>query len=694
MKRRRRIPVLIKGELPSEVRLWILRVLVMLDGHRQFIKMDGVQNFGLASVLGLDDWSEQVEGEFDWKAARQELRQLHKAAERGKRLNGLPPVLENNLSRLSSVIGLSDVDCRILAFVAYLKSDQALEDATDFLGALSSVRVIRSLAIVLGLVESEVRTALGPHGTLARSGLIKLETHGSTLGTKLELLSDDFADEVITLNTDPVDLIRSSVIASAPPHLQIGDYQHVGDALSILRPYLKRSIIDRRKGVNVFFYGKPGTGKTQLAKVLAREIGCQLFEIVCDDREGGSIDGDKRLQALCAAQSFFASRQAFLLFDEVEDVFPDRHSFFERRPVAQQRKAWMNRLLEENSVPTIWISNSKDVDAAFLRRFDFVLEVPIPPQGQREQITRNTCLDLLPESSISRISNSAALAPALITRASSVVESIRQELKECEIAPAVELLISSALLAQGLAPIRKQSSLLKSEVYDPAFVHSDADLEQLKQGLARTKAGRLYLYGPPGTGKTAFAHWLAGQVGMPLVVKRGSDLLSPYVGENERNIAGAFREAEQAQAALLIDEVESFLQDRRTAQRAWEISLVNEMLVQIETFTGIFIATTNVVQGLDPAVLRRFDMKVRFDFLTADQAWLLMNRYCVLLELPLPPKHMKNEIGRLTDLTLGDFAVIDRQRRLNQIDSAEAILSALKTECSFKEGAQTRIGFV
>jgi len=41
---------------------------------------------------------------------------------------------------------------------------------------------------------------------------------------------------------------------------------------------------------------------------------------------------------------------------------------------------------------------------------------------------------------------------------------------------------------------------------------------------------------------------------------------------------------------------------------------------------------------------------------------------------------------RLTSLTPGDFAVVDRQRRLNQIDSAEAVLSALRRECSFKEG--------
>ena len=54
---------------------------------------------------------------------------------------------------------------------------------------------------------------------------------------------------------------------------------------------------------------------------------------------------------------------------------------------------------------------------------------------------------------------------------------------------------------------------------------------------------------------------------MPLTVKRVSDLISPYAGESEQNIARAFRDAQSEQAVLMMDEVDSFLQDRRGAQR-------------------------------------------------------------------------------------------------------------------------------
>lgn len=109
-----------------------------------------------------------------------------------------------------------------------------------------------------------------------------------------------------------------------------------------------------------------------------------------------------------------------------------------------------------------------------------------------------------------------------------------------------------------------------------------ASLQEVAAGLVKSKTGRLCLYGPPGTGKTAFGQWLAETMGVPLLVKRASDLMSMWVGENEKNIAAAFRQAKNDGALLLIDEVDSFLQDRRGAKARWESSLVNEMLTQNE----------------------------------------------------------------------------------------------------------------
>src|SRR5690606_31926520 len=117
----------------------------------------------------------------------------------------------------------------------------------------------------------------------------------------------------------------------------------------------------------------------------------------------------------------------------------------------------------------------------------------------------------------------------------------------------------------------------------------------------------------------------------------------------------AFRQAEQQGALLLIDEVDSFLQDRRKAQRSWEASMVNEMLTCMESFPGVFIASTNLIDGLDQAALRRFDLKVKFDFLRHEQAWELLCRHCARLGLPAPPVCLQANMRKLDRLTPGDY---------------------------------------
>jgi hypothetical protein len=191
---------------------------------------------------------------------------------------------------------------------------------------------------------------------------------------------------------------------------------------------LTQAVASNRQGVNIFVYGVPGTGKSELARALAVELGCALFEVASEDEDGDPVTGERRLRAYRAAQSFFDRRRAMLLFDEVEDVFSDGGNVFGHKSTAQRRKAWLNRTLEQNRVPTLWLSNSIDgVDPAFMRRFDVLVEVPVPPRAQRERILEAACGDLADTSTLARMAQAEALAPAVVDRAASVVRAIRSE---------------------------------------------------------------------------------------------------------------------------------------------------------------------------------------------------------------------------------------------------------------------------
>lgn len=684
------------ANLQPIVRLWLLRILILLEGHREFIQSHGFRCDALAEILGLGQALDSPIEDFDVKKARSELRVLHQKCERKYSNATAPNCLLDNCLRLSHLVGLSDTDRRILEFTVMLNNERLLDDTADFLGQLSSVKVFHSLALILDIPDDEIRKALAAQGVLAQSGLVAVSRSGtSTLRGKLDLLSDNFADHIYSSEADPVSLLRDTVALSAPPTLKMADYEHIKSTLAVLRPYLKQSVSTQRRGVNIFMHGDPGTGKSQLAKVLSDEMGCELFEVASEDCDGDPVNGDRRLRAFRAAQSFFAQRRAIILFDEVEDVFNDGDRMFGRKSTAQTRKAWINRILEENPVPTLWLSNSiQCLDPAFVRRFDMVLELPVPPKAQRHRILESTCADIIDEQTMARIAEAETLAPAVVTRAASVVRSINDELGKQGAATAFELLIGNTLEAQGHVRIKKNDPNRLPEIYDPAFIHADADLRSVAEGLIRARSGRLCLYGPPGTGKTAYGRWLAEQMGVPLMVKRASDLMSMWLGEQEKNIARAFRQAEQEGALLLIDEVDSFLQDRRGAQHSWEVSGVNEMLTQMESFSGVFVASTNLMRGLDQAALRRFDLKVCFDFLQPEQARELFHRYCGQLGIALPEPVQLCSLMRIKNLTPGDFAAVARRGRFAALDTPAALLGALESECAVKEGTKSAVGFI
>ena len=128
----------------------------------------------------------------------------------------------------------------------------------------------------------------------------------------------------------------------------------------------------------------------------------------------------------------------------------------------------------------------------------------------------------------------------------------------------------------------------------------------------------LLFWGPPGTGKSFLARHLVEQIGRPLIVKRSSDLLGPYVGMTEARIAEAFSEARSQEAVLVIDEIDSLIYRRNADLRSWEVNQVSEFLVQLEQERGMLIWTTNRPESIDPAAKRRIIKIVKFQYLDAD----------------------------------------------------------------------------
>jgi len=294
---------------------------------------------------------------------------------------------------------------------------------------------------------------------------------------------------------------------------------------------------------------------------------------------------------------------------------------------------------------------------------------------------------------LNRIAAAEHLSPGQLERASAFagVASPKDPKRALELAE-LSLERSAVLLGQSRLPSHNRVHT----GYELRHLNIDLDLEQLIAGLRHNPSGTFCFYGPAGTGKSELARHIAETIGRQPLVKRASDLLSKWVGEAEKNIASMFAEAREQDAVLILDEADSFLAERWSARNSWEITQVNEFLTQMEAHDGLFIATTNLMERLDQASLRRFVGKVRFDYLKPQQRLELFRQELARLGGdPAEAGAVAGELQHLDRLTPGDFAVAARQFALwRRKVTGRELLDTLRKECAAKAGTGRHIGFV
>ena len=149
---------------------------------------------------------------------------------------------------------------------------------------------------------------------------------------------------------------------------------------------------------------------------------------------------------------------------------------------------------------------------------------------------------------------------------------------------------------------------------------------------------------------------------------------------------------------MVLDEVDSFLCERGEATHGWEVSQVNEMLTQMESFEGIFIATTNLVENLDRASIRRFDYKIEFKALDSKRLSEAFAIYAEFLGLRDSEGFLRTQGGkleRLSNICFGDFALIARGARLEPLKDSQSLYEKLLAESKLKDSQKgAKIGLI
>jgi transitional endoplasmic reticulum ATPase len=670
--------------------VWSLRAILHPQAFKRIAKASFLNSEeDIFRVIGLECIIEKEIRPFDlYQLFKKQLQTLERQC-----FSQHEPLL-HNIDLLAEMIGLSTTEKEILLFALVLQNNQGLREAVEYLGSTGIPGLIQHLSCILKIKPDKIFEALRGDGPLCASGLIDLNKRHATLdiANRLEALNG-LVHALQNPHADIEHALSAFFFKVPPSRLTLSDFSHLGEDLNILSTFLIASLAKRAAGVNVLMYGPPGTGKTELARVIAANLGVSLYEVSSQDADGDPACTDRLWRSYLLCQSLFSRRRdCLILFDEIEDVFPsEAHQFFGMMVRSGHNKGWTNRVLESNVVPSIWISNSiEQIDPAFLRRFDFILEVPTPALAVRRQmLTKMMGGIAVKDEWLEAMVNNHHLVPGHMEKAVKVAALMGADDQG---APehVIDRVIHNLHKAMGVrSPNRtkKEAPL----IYDLAFLNTDPNLARLEEICGAESCLKVCLHGPSGSGKTAFVHYLAERLNRKIIAKKASDILGPFVGQTEQQMASMFAEAsDQEENILFLDEADSFLQDRGRARQSWEITKVNELLVQMENFEGLFFCATNLIDTIDNAVFRRIDLKVKFDFLKPDQAWGLFQKILAAHGMNISRKmeiRGRTRLAKMSKLTPGDFATAARQLRFTdgRID-ANLFLDLLEKESIYKFG--------
>ena len=390
----------------------------------------------------------------------------------------------------------------------------------------------------------------------------------------------------------------------------------------------------------ILLYGPPGCGKTLLAKVIASESEANMFPI-----NGPEIMNKYYGETEAKLRDIFKEAKdnspSIIFIDEIDAIAPKREEAYgdvEKRVVAQLL-ALMDGLNDRGNVIVLGATNRPDsIDPALRRpgRFDREFEISVPNEDGRLEIleiyTRSMPIsedidlkDLSSElhgytgADIKSLCREAALKsirrylPEIDLETEKIPSEVLQsmQIKLIDFYDAMQDVVPTAMRefyverskvwwqdVGGLEDVKKSlSDNLAMAMKEPA--------KFTKMGIKPPKGA--LIYGPPGCGKTLLARALATETGANMILVRGPEILSKWLGESEKAIREIFRKAKTSSPCVVIfDELDSIAKSKSGEGGTGE-TILSQLLTEIEEGSSsrvVIIGITNRPDVLDNSLLR------------------------------------------------------------------------------------------
>ena len=392
----------------------------------------------------------------------------------------------------------------------------------------------------------------------------------------------------------------------------------------------------------ILMYGSPGCGKTLIAKALASESEANFF-IINGPEIMNKYYGETEARLRDIFKEARESSPSIIFIDEIDAIAPKREEAFgdvEKRVVAQLL-ALMDGMSDRGQVIVLGATNRPEsLDPALRRpgRFDREIEIGVPNvEGRLEILQIHTRgMPLSEEMNLQELSSelhgyTGADIKALCREAA--MKALRRYLPEIDlegdkISPEIleSMVISTRDFREGMKEIiptaMREFYVEVARVkwndvgglYEAKRTLHDNLITSIKEPEKFAKMGikpprGALLYGPPGTGKTLLAKALATESSANIVVVRGPEVLSKWVGESEKAIREIFRKAKASSPCIVVfDELDSLARPRgQDDDMSGNERVLSQMLTEMDDAGSagvVVIGITNRPDLIDTSLLR------------------------------------------------------------------------------------------
>jgi len=457
----------------------------------------------------------------------------------------------------------------------------------------------------------------------------------------------------------------------------------------------------------VLLYGPPGCGKTLLAKVIASESDANMYLI-----NGPEIMNKYYGETEARLREIFKEAKdnspSIIFIDEIDAIAPKREEAYgdvEKRVVAQLL-ALMDGLTERGNVIVLGASNRPDsVDPALRRpgRFDREMEISVPNADGRLEIlhihTRGMPLsdDIDLKNLASELHGYTGADIKSLCR-ESAIKAIRRYLPEIDLEN--ERIPSKMLQSMEIksrdfydamhdvVPTAMREFYVerakvwwkdvggldyaKKTLEDNMITSVNDPSKFTKMGIKPPKG--VLLYGPPGCGKTILARALAAECGANMILVRGPEILSKWVGESEKAIREIFRKAKTSAPCIIIfDELDSLAKSRTAEEGNRGETILSQMLTEMEeggTSRIIIVGITNRPDLIDNSMLRTGRLDIVLFIQPPDEKGRLEIIKILTEKMPLTSDVDLDEIAVSTqNYTGADLASLCREAVVNAMQN-------------------------